>query len=120
MDGLKTALPGKRSSIGMPVIKNIPGSINFYDAAVVITAVIHRFGSRLVCTDMKIAVAYKDSLVLEVPGGMFAGRITQLMHGNRGIDKIIGISSLADGRRFKERMSFKSGSGAVGLTRRDK
>lgn len=114
------ALPAECRPIGVPVIKNVPFSVDFNDAAMVITAIIHRLIPRLVRIDMKIAIADNDSLVGEVSCRMLAGRIAQLMHGDRGIDKVVGISPFADGRSFEELVTFESAPLAVWLARRNK
>ncbi|MNI56881.1 hypothetical protein D3C73_1119100 [compost metagenome] len=114
------ALPAERRPIGVAVIKNVPFTVDLGDAAMVIAAVIHRLIRRLVRIDMKIAIADNDSLVGKAPRRMLAGRIAQLMHGDRGIDKVVGISPFADGRRFKKLVTFESAPLAVGLARRNK
>lgn len=50
---------------------------------------------------------------------MPAGCIAQLMHGNRRINKIIGISLFTDGRRFKELVSLKAAAFTVWLAWRN-
>ncbi|MNO52296.1 hypothetical protein D3C76_427120 [compost metagenome] len=119
-DSLDTALPAERRPIGMAVIKNEPFTVDLGDAAMVIAAVIHRLIRRLVRINMKIAIADNDSLVGEASGRMLAGRIAQLMHGDRGIDKVVGISPFADGRRFKELVAFESAPLTEWLARRNK
>ncbi|MNN46642.1 hypothetical protein D3C81_1610310 [compost metagenome] len=117
---LDAALPAERCTVGMPVIEDIPFPIDSFDAAMVISAVVHRLVRRFVGIDMKIVVADEDSLIDEAMSRKWTGCVTQLMHDDRGVDQVISIVFLTDRRSFKKRMSFKLAPLAIRLAWRDK
>src|SRR5690554_3479926 len=100
----------------MPVIKNIPFAIYLHYTAMVVSTIIHGFFCRLICVNMEITITDYNTLVLKTFCGVLTGSITQFMHDNRRVDKIIGVSSLPYRGSLKKLMPFKTCPLAIGFT----
>ena len=104
LDGLGARLTGIVAPVRLAVIKDIPLSADLFDAAV--------RGARMVeaifllsAQKTHIAVGNDRSAEYKTAVGIFARRIAKLMIALRGIEEVIGIADLTDGRPFIERMA---------------
>ena len=102
----------------MTVVEHIPLAFDTYDSAVVVAGGGQPiFGFAAVQSN--IAVGDDYPAVSEIPVRVFAGGITQLMLGFRGIDEIVAIPYFANGTSFKKGMPFPLGTEALFLPRQD-
>jgi hypothetical protein len=93
-----TALPAVLCEVGMTVVEHIPLAFDTYDSAVVVAGGGQPiFGFAAVQSN--IAVGDDYPAVSEIPVRVFAGGITQLMLGFRGIDEIVAIPYFANGTK---------------------
>ena len=97
----------------MTVVKDVPLALNFYDASVIIAAVVHGTFCRLIGTDIGIVVAHDYAAVCEIAVGESADSIAEFVTQDRGIDQVIKTVPLSDGGSLEELMAFKAGSLAV-------
>ena len=104
-----TPLPAIPGMIRVPVIKYIPFSCNLNDTAVVVCPVCHRHILRLFICNADVAVADHTTILKSMPWITACG-ITQLMHHNGRINKVVQLPLLPDGGRFKKFMSLKTAS----------
>ena len=82
-DFLHTSLPAEVRSVGLPVVEDVPVTVQLHHAAVVVAAVEHGFIGRFISVDVHIAIADDYAAVLETLSGMLAGGVAQfvLMNG---------------------------------------
>ena len=117
---LSHGLAAEAGAIGLAMIEDVPLLPDLHHAAVVVTAVVHGLVPGLIAVDAKVIVGDNDTTVLETLCGGFAGCVAQLVEHHGRVDKVIGVSVLADGRRLKELVTLKAAALAVGLTGSDK
>ena len=104
LDGLGARLTGIVAPVRLAVIKDIPLSADLFDAAVRGACMVEAI-FLLSAQKTHIAVGNDRSAEYKTAVGKFARRIAELMIALRGIEEVIGIADLTDGRPFKERMA---------------
>ncbi|MNR62936.1 hypothetical protein D3C85_1850860 [compost metagenome] len=75
MNRLRTALTAEMGSIRLPMVKDVPATVNFGHTSVVVPSIKHRLVRRLVGVNMKVIIADNNPPVDEACGRGMAGGI---------------------------------------------